>query len=200
MLRPSDTDDAAIRAALYRKRFRRHKDALVVNELGLAHAKSRVDVAVINGCIHGYEIKSDRDTLSRLPRQLDIYRQTLQRLTIVTACRHAEKVFSRTPEWCGVIKAEQGPRGGISFQTIRPATKNPDTDPVMLAHLLWRDEVVELLSRFDFAPKELRRPRAQLYKMLSEVLTTSEIASSIKHVMARRRVWRDRPAHVSCGG
>lgn len=193
-------NDYAIRAALYKKRFRNHKDAIVVDELGLAHAKSRVDVAVINGCVHGYEIKSDRDTLSRLPRQIDIYRRTLQKLTIVAASRHAEKAAKQVPAWCGIIEAAQGPRGGISLHTLRSATKNPETDPIMLAHLLWRDEVVALLSRYDYAPKELRRPRRQLYEMLAEVLTTTEIAASIKSVMVERQTWRDRQVPGSYDG
>ena len=63
------TKDLDIRSALHAKRLRRLKakpDTLVIDELGLAHASSRIDVAVINGCIHGYEIKSAKDTLDRL--------------------------------------------------------------------------------------------------------------------------------------
>jgi len=47
-------------------------DTLVIDELGLVQAKSRIDVAVINGYIHVYKIKSARQTLSRLDKQLDI--------------------------------------------------------------------------------------------------------------------------------
>jgi hypothetical protein len=70
-----ETTDFDIRLALHAKRLRRlktHPNTLVIDELGLAHAKSRIDVAVINGCIHGYEIKSDKDTLDRLSKQIDI--------------------------------------------------------------------------------------------------------------------------------
>ena len=41
------------------------------------------DIAVINCSIHGYEIKSDLDTLMRLPQQLEFYAMTLQKLTLV---------------------------------------------------------------------------------------------------------------------
>lgn len=197
------TKDTDIRTALHAKRLRRMKeqpDTLVIDELGLAHARSRIDVAVINGCIHGYEIKSAKDTLDRLTSQIDIYRQTLQKLTIVAAPKHVRGVMANAPEWCGVISAEQGPRGGISFHVLRSAATNPDIDPVMMAHLLWRDEVVDLLSRFGYAQKDLRRPRKQLYEMLCEAMSLGEITASIRAFMVQRRTWRDRSARASCDG
>ena len=42
------------------------------------------------------------------------------------------------------MAAEYGPRGSMSFQVVRNAAVNPDVDPVMVAHLLWRDEVIDL--------------------------------------------------------
>lgn len=194
-----ETTDADIRRALHAKRLRQLRarpDTLVIDELGLAHAKSRIDVAVINGCIHGYEIKSAKDTLVRLAPQIDIYRKTLQKLTIVAAPKHVAGVITNVPEWCGVIAAEQGPKGGIAFHVLRNAVANPDVDPVMMAHLLWRDEVIELLDRAGFAPKDLRQPRKQLYKMLCEAMTLPEITASIRRFMVQRRTWRDHPAHA----
>lgn len=194
-----ETTDADIRSALHAKRLRRaksHPDTLVIDELGLAHAQSRIDVAVINGHIHGYEIKSAKDNLDRFAAQIAIYRQTLQKLTLVAAPKHVAGVMSYAPEWCGVIAAELGSRGGINFQVLRNAAANPEIDPFMMAHLLWRDEVIELLDRAGYAPKDLRRPRKQLYEMLCEVMTLREIAASIRIFMARRLTWRDRPAHA----
>lgn len=193
------TTDSDVRLALHAKRLRRvkaHPDTLVIDELGLAHAKCRVDVAVINGCIHGYEIKSAKDTLDRLNTQIDIYRRTLQKLTIVAAPKHVAGIMTRAPEWCGLIAAEQGPRGGISFHMMRNAVANPDVDPVMMAHLLWRDEVIDLLSQVGYAPRELRRPRKHLYEMLCEAMTIREITASIRTFMVQRQAWRDRPAHA----
>lgn len=193
------TTDADIRSALHAKRLRRarsHPDTLVIDELGLAHARSRIDVAVINGCIHGYEIKSAKDNLDRFAPQIDIYRQTLQKLTFVAAPKHVAGIMSHAPEWCGVIVAKQGPRGGVSFHVLRNPVANPDIDPVMVAHLLWRDEVIELLSQAGYAPRDLRRPRRQLYEILCEAMTLSEITASIRAFMVRRPTWRDRPAHA----
>jgi len=62
-------NDAGIRRNLHCKKLRRHHvdpDTLVVDELGLKHGKCRADIAVINGHLMGYEIKSDDDSLRRL--------------------------------------------------------------------------------------------------------------------------------------
>ena len=193
------TKDLDIRVALHAKRLNQlktHPETIVIDELGLAHAKSRIDVAVINGCIHGYEIKSAADNLDRLASQIEIYRQTLQKLTLVTATKHLAGVLHSVPEWCGIIEAEQGSRNAIHFNVIRPARTNPDVDPIMMAHLLWRDEVIDLLAQNGFSAKDLRKPRLMLYQMLSETLTAREITTSIRTYMTKRPAWRDHPRHA----
>ena len=69
-------NDAQIRSSFHSKKLRRHHatpDTLVVDELGLKHGKCRADIAVINGHLIGYEIKSDDDSLHRLARQVEAY-------------------------------------------------------------------------------------------------------------------------------
>lgn len=191
------TTDLDIRSALHAQYLRHAKtspDTIVIDELGLAHARSRIDVAVINGLINGYEIKSARDTLDRLSSQIDVYRYTLQKLTIVAAPNHVTGIVALTPSWCGLIEAEYGRRGGMSFNVLRKPVASPDIDPVMVAHLLWRNEVFDLLCGIGYAPKQLRRPRKQLYEMLCEALTLREITDSIRVFMVHRQAWRDRPA------
>ena len=195
--------DAEIRAALHRHRFRRYRDrddVLVIDELGLAHAKCRIDVAVINGCLHGYEIKSERDTLSRFASQLETYRVSLERLTIVCATKHIDGVLDIAPSWCGVSEAVVGNRGGIRFVTHREARNNPDVELEMLAHLLWRDEAVSLLSEAGVENRHLRRPRKELYRLVAARLTQKDITRSIRSFMVSRENWRDRSAQPSYGG
>lgn len=191
--------ESDIRSALRRKLlqyYRLRPDTLVIDELGLAHARRRVDIAVINGYIHGYEIKSGQDDLGRLGGQMEVYRQTLQKLTIVTASRHRPRLWYEVPDWCGVIEAEQGPRRGVKLQVVRSAKLNPEVDSVMLAHLLWRPEVIELLARIGYASKDLRCPRKRLYEMLCESLSSRQISEEIHGFMARRQAWRVHLTHT----
>jgi hypothetical protein len=48
-------------------------DTHIVQEMGVWSGVARIDIAVINGELCGYELKSDRDTLERLPRQMEYY-------------------------------------------------------------------------------------------------------------------------------
>ena len=70
-----DTNDLIIREALRIKIQDDHKTdpALIIEELGVNHGSARADIAAVNGILHCYEIKSDRDTLLRLPGQIKAY-------------------------------------------------------------------------------------------------------------------------------
>ncbi len=66
--------DSDIRAVLRSRLFLKHPDeadTVVIEELGLCRGQVRVDVAVVNGLLHGYEIKSDRDSLRRALEVID---------------------------------------------------------------------------------------------------------------------------------
>jgi hypothetical protein len=189
----SHSTDAEIRAALHRKplrAFHHSNDTLVIDELGLAHAKARIDVAVINGCVHGFEIKSAADSLAGLPQQLELYEQCLEKLTIVCAAKHIPGVRNLAPRWCGIIKVTKGPRGGIVFITVREPKPNPNVQPYRLAHLLWRSETVAILAQANASSKMLRAPRKTLYKSLAAKFSVAEITALIKQSMASRQDWR----------
>jgi hypothetical protein len=189
----SHSTDAEIRAALHRKMlraFHRCNDTLVVDELGLAHAKARIDVAVIKGSVHGFEIKSAADTLTRLPQQLELYEQCLEKLTIVCAEKHIAGVRDLAPRWCGITKVTKGPRGGIMFNSVREPKRNPNIQPYRLAHLLWRAEAIAILTRTNASPKMQRAPRKTLYESLAAQFSVAEITALIKQSMASRQGWR----------
>jgi hypothetical protein len=192
------TNDADIRAALHRKKLRRaHScpNTLVVDELGLAHARARIDIAIINGCVHGFEIKSAADTLARLPLQLEFYSGCLEKLTIVCAGRHVDAVLRTAPSWCGVIEALKGIRGAITFRTHRRTGRNKHVCLAQLAHLLWRSEAIKLLSTFEVPASHLRKPRRELYESISARMT---LTSQIRLAMATRLAWRGHPRLASC--
>jgi hypothetical protein len=189
----SATSDRDIRIALHSKKFAAYKatdDCIVVDELGLIHAKARVDIAVINGCVHGYEIKSSLDTLERLPRQIDLYQQCLGKLTMVAAPRHLSRIEAIVPEWTGITVAERGRRGAIQFNTLRRSKTNPNLDKFQLAHLLWKSEAADLLASFGASSSEIRQPRKLLYAALAERMSAKQLTAAIRNSMVQRSGWR----------
>lgn len=197
------TTDREIRAALHSKKLRllhRRADTFIIDELGLSHAKGRIDIAVINGCLHGYEIKSGQDTLDRLPQQLAIYEQCLERLTIVCAEKHLAALDRLTPTWCGILSVNRGSRSSIRFENVRPARKNPNVSAERLAYLLWRDEAIELLVTMGVSPDILKMPKKILCAHLGAALTVPQLTVHVKTFMKSRQMWRDRRSRASYDG
>jgi len=67
-------NDAQIRIATKRALFAQHMgdaETVILEELGIQHGLSRIDLAVVNGELNGFELKSDKDTLARLPEQAE---------------------------------------------------------------------------------------------------------------------------------
>lgn len=187
-------NDPLIRAGVHSKLLKRHHanpHTLVVEELGLEHGKSRVDVAVINGLIHGYEIKSDADDLSRLPHQIEIFSRVLDKLTIVTGDRLVSRCELALPPWCGIVRCNVGPRGGTNFQTIRPARQNVGVEQLSVLMLLWRNEAIDALRNRGYPPSLLRRSREVLYSELAEQLSCHEVRRLVTQTIKARTFWRD---------
>lgn len=195
--------DRHIREALHRKVLKEHHgdtNTLVLNELGLRHGACRVDIAVVNGYLHGYEIKSDADTLDRLPGQVTAYGAVLDRASLVVGEKYAEKAKALLPDWWGIRVATAGPRGAINFDTVQPTRINPSIDPVALAELLWRPEAVEILRGFGTSELLLRKPRAVLYRYLAEVVELKELRDLVRKTLKARVRWRGQRPPLSDAG
>src|SRR5438046_640221 len=98
----SDADIRPWLTRVLRREHRHNPGTVILEELGLQRGQVRIDLAVVNGVLHGYEIKSERDSLRRLGRQLKVYSQVLDFATIVVAPRHLKKTLSDIPAWWGV--------------------------------------------------------------------------------------------------
>src|SRR5688572_26944823 len=92
--------DIDLRVATHRRllsRAWRCPNTLVIDELGLQHGASRIDIAVINGHIRGVELKAEADTLVRLPRQVSSYGLVVDQATLVAADRHLDGAMKLLP-------------------------------------------------------------------------------------------------------
>jgi hypothetical protein len=79
-------NDRRVRTAILRRlsaRFSKDPNTLILEEFGIGNGSARVDIAVVNGRIHGFELKSDNDTLDRLPHQVSAFSSVFDRVTLV---------------------------------------------------------------------------------------------------------------------
>jgi hypothetical protein len=183
-----------IRPALRRALLTKHADqddTVIIEELGVCRGRVRVDLAVVNGALHGYEIKSDRDSLRRLTTQVDFYGRVLDRATLVIGERHLPGSLDVLPAWWGVLRIEPT-RRTPRFTTIRRGRKNPHRDPRSLVELLWLDDALALLEARQVATGVRGRPRRYVWDRVCEYFSIDEIAAAVRVQLRARTAPRAR--------
>jgi hypothetical protein len=169
-------------------------DTIVVEELGLCRGSVRADIAVINGLMKGFEIKSDRDTLQRLLTQAAVYSRVFDTATLVTAERHIAEAMSVLPPWWGIeVIGNDG-----SLTEVQPTRSNPCVDANSVALLLWRDEAISLLARAG-ATTHRHETRQTLCKRLATVLSLDELRCAVRRALKNRGDGRFRSQRLRDG-
>lgn len=194
------TSDKLIRADFKTSLKNKYSDAMIVEELGITHGAARIDIAIINGEIHGYELKSDLDTLDRLPEQMRIYNSVLDKVTLVVGKKHLFEAINIVPEWWGIIIAKiANSSKKIAFYEIREADENPCQDKVAIASLLWREEALKILEEINQAKGVRSKPRKFIYERLVEVLDGPILRDTVRTHLCTRVNWRSDLQYMPCG-
>jgi hypothetical protein len=184
--------DRDIRSALHRVLRSEHQGdehTLIVDELGLCQGAARADVAVLNGAMAGFEIKSDHDTLARLPNQAQIYGKVFDYVTIIVGSKHARSIRESVPSFWGITIASEA-EGLLDLTVRRKAKRNAAVDPYSVARLLWRDEALALLAAHDLDGGLRSKPRQQLWAALVAGLRTDDLLCAVRATMRARAAWR----------
>jgi hypothetical protein len=182
-----------VRQALYLTEVRRLIDesphSLVVDELGVMEGKYRIDLAVINDRLHGFEIKSAADNLLRLAAQQESYSKIFDRMTLVADERHVAQALKIIPSWWGLIAVSM--RDGQPFlNEIWPSRQNLGVDPLSLCQLLWRQEALALLEDLGLAHGVRTKSRKLMWRLLAAVLDLDELRACVSEILRRRTSWR----------
>lgn len=196
------TNDIMIRSVLggiLEKRYSRNKRVRIIEELGVQHGEARIDIAVINGVIHGYEIKSDQDTLSRLPEQIRIYNSVFDKVTLVVGKSHLHNAIKMIPDWWGVMVAKINKDGSVFFNLIRKEEFNKDQNKISVAQLLWRAEALKILEGIDEAKGLRSKPRNLIYQKLSTTLDQKTLGKKVRETIFLRANWRSAVQPILCG-
>lgn len=75
--------------------------AVLLNEFRVGDCKA--DFVVINGTSNVYEIKSERDSLCRLERQVSAYQSVFANVNVITGENHLDSVLNSMPDSVGVL-------------------------------------------------------------------------------------------------
>ena len=170
--------------------FEVEANTIVIEELGLCRGSVRADIVVINGSLRGYEIKSDRDTLTRLANQAEAYCRVFDTVTIVVAERHLKRAAQIVPGWWGIDLVVADTLSALHLCRVRPECHNTEVDPSALVQLLWHDEALALLNRISPSEHFADQPRRFLWQALAAAVTVCELKDLVRECLKSRKRWR----------
>jgi len=188
------TCDSIIRSAILkalREELERehceHENFRIIEEFSVAHGAARVDVAVVNGFIHGYELKSDVDTLNRLPNQMREFSAVMDEMTLVVGKHHLLEALHQVPEWWGITVAKISPEDGrVILLRLRESKQNPNLQLQKVAALLWREEALGILEEFGLARGFRSKTRGMIYEQLAALVPAEALKVRIRSVLCTR--------------
>lgn len=183
------TSDISIRKALVDNLKSEFTDtaSIILSEYTLATTGTRADIVVINGVLHGYEVKSDADSLTRLNSQVHGYNEVFDRMTLVVGERHLIHSMYSLPDWWGITLAKRSEKGEVSLFKLREPLQNPLQKSKTLARLLWKTELVRLLKDYDLYYGFHGCTKEQLVSAASAIPLES-LKISVKDFLAIRTV------------
>jgi hypothetical protein len=186
------TNDAQIRLVLLPFVRREHEfpDTFLVEEFALYGGSIRCDIAAFNGVSHGYEIKSHRDTLVRLPNQVEAYSDVFERATLVAPPAHVFAAKKIIPEWWGIIEVKSYSVAEIVLERVRESRPNPAPHGVAIASLLWRPEALRILSNLGLDGGLRSKPMEKLIERLAVELPAERLARYVREALRARGDWR----------
>lgn len=180
-----EPDEGAVRGAL-----RRHLDGSgqspLIEEFWVPRSHERADLVVLGEHLAAFEIKTGRDTLRRLERQVGAYGRLFDTCALIVAERHSADALSMIPSWwgCAISVANQD---SISFDWLRAGEPNPKSDPETVVRLLWRDEVQSALEALGSRP-DASSGRASMWEELLGLTDPTSLRAIVLSLLRKRHL------------
>lgn len=148
------------------------RSSCMLNEFRVG--KSKADVVILNGSTTVYEIKSERDSLSRLQRQLVDYQKVFARVFVIAGKNHVDTVLESTPTEVGVMSLSSR----FQISTLREAVNRPQRIcPLAVFQTLRTAEAADILAHAGLAIPNA--PNTQLRTELRNLFET--LAPEVVH-------------------
>lgn len=156
-------------------------EGAIANEPLYGPRMRRVDLLLISASgLHALEIKSEKDSLSRLSEQVSEYTQTFDKTSVVLTRSHLQSAKSILPRNVGIILIEDN-----NITEIRPANYIKRINKKYLATLLPKSVLLQLLGtqykKYDtFQIREIVAQKVPLLKL--KALVIQELQRKYRHL------------------
>ena len=173
------------------KMFDLSKGDILINELGFYNKsvsstidKSfRADLALANGRLVGFEIKSEKDSLKRWDAQKVAYTNVFDEVWLCTHVKHMNTALENTPKHIGLILCDNFNSMTVYRKAVRCHGMNNIYD---LAGLLWRTEIDELAELHKIKMKS-RTTKREAREILAEQLVLEDVRHFVLHKLKIRK-------------
>ena len=155
------------------------RDTVIIDEMGIRQGKTRIDVALVNGQLHGYEIKSERDSLRRLRTQAASYNMVFDCMTLVCGEKHVLEAMEAIPPWWEVLKVVHTDQGPF-FESVRRGVNNPSRSARALVEFLWLEEAMALMAQRHSLRGLRGKPRTVVWDRICDMFSLEEIAGVVR--------------------
>lgn len=179
--------EVRLKAAIIDRLFERahvDDDAVLISEMTVANWSRRADVVLANGSLWAFEVKSELDSLTRLPGQLETFTAHFEKVCVVCAPRFETGARKLLPDGVGLWVAE--PDGSLR-ERVRPRLNK--LSKAAAIGLMKATELRILLSCNGYT-RIAELPRCILAELAMR-LPASDLASAARNAVKRRH----RPRH-----
>ncbi|UVN46216.1 sce7726 family protein [Pseudomonas mosselii] len=140
-------------------------DAVIINEMVVANWSRRADIAVANGRLYGFEIKSQFDSLKRLPGQLESFQEHFDKVVVVAAPKFISSIERDYPESIGILEVSLS-SGRPRLRQVRAGRIKEVKDIARLTSLITKSELERFL-RVSGASNGTNLSRSEMARKLS---------------------------------
>lgn len=160
-----------------------YPNRLLVDEINVG--RSRIDLLDLSTELHGIEIKSGHDNFNRLKKQMKNYNKYFSKISIVVHESKEEEVFSHVPHFWGIVIIYDSKR----VMEKRAPLPNPYYNKDLILSLLWREELINILSTACHVSTHGRysqMPKWKLLKLIKKELNNINVISLVKDQLTDR--------------
>lgn len=120
-------------------------NAVIINEMVVSNWARRADIAVANGRLYAFEIKSEFDTLKRLPGQIESFQRHFDKVTVVAASKFIPEIAKSYPAEVGILEVRVTDVG-FELMQVRAGRISEVRDRTVIASLMTKVELERLLK------------------------------------------------------
>jgi len=179
--------DKDIREIFTTHHAKRYPKSNLLSEVRINNGLAIADLVSIGiNTTHCYEIKSDKDKITRVLEQSKSFDIVFSKISLITTLAHYKKALNIIPPYWGIIVVSNTPKTKVHY--CRKAENSPHFSKQKALYTLWRDELLKIILTKNINEKSTNRSsRSKMIDILCNNLSTTETCRLMNHFLLSRQ-------------